>query len=298
MHTHRLLKLYPSGRLILFPLLIMLSCRQAAQHSQDAPDTATLQNAEIPVICDTGRTIINCFNPPADYTRTQAEAASFARYLRNLPLKDPGSEVLYYDGSAKKNRGVYTAVIDLPIGSRDLHQCADAVIRLRAEYLYEIKAFDSIHFNFTNGFRVDYPEWMKGKRIRVQGNRAWWEQTAQPSDSYAEFWNYLETLFMYAGTLSLSKEMKPVRTEEMQIGDVFIRGGSPGHAVIVVDMAENIRTGEKVFMLAQSYMPAQELQILANPADSGISPWYALDFGELLYTPEWTFSKDDLKRFH
>ena len=43
---------------------------------------------------------------------------------------------------------------------------------------------------------------------------------------------------------------------EMQIGDVFIRGGSPGHCVIVVDMAVHQETGEKLFMLAQSYMPA------------------------------------------
>jgi len=36
----------------------------------------------------------------------------------------------------------------------------------------------------------------------------------------------------------------------MKIGDVFIKGGSPGHAVIIVDMAENdkvpfgVRLGE------------------------------------------------------
>ncbi|WP_334296195.1 DUF4846 domain-containing protein [Clostridioides difficile] len=39
----------------------------------------------------------------------------------------------------------------------------------------------------------------------------------------------------------------------MKIGDVFIVGGSPGHASIIMDMAENEKTGEKVFMIAQSY---------------------------------------------
>jgi hypothetical protein len=299
MNVYLFSKLFPTGRQIFIPLLVLISCGQSVHHSPDASGSAnTGQSAVIPVICDTGRTIGTRFNPPPDYNRLMLEASSFAQYLRNLPLKDPGSEVLYYDGSVKKNRGVYAAVIDLPIGNRDLHQCADAVIRLRAEYLYDIKAFDSIHFNFTNGFCVDYSEWMDGKRIRVQGNKTWWEKAAPPSDSYAGFWKYLETLFMYAGTLSLSNEMKPVKTEEMRIGDVFIRGGSPGHAVIVVDMARNSRTGETIFMLAQSYMPAQELQILANPSDNRISPWYSLDFGEVLPTPEWTFSGDELKRFH
>ena len=83
----------------------------------------------------------------------------------------------------------------------------------------------------------------------------------------------------------------------MRIGDVFIQGGFPGHAVMVVDMAVNGRTGEKLFLLIQSYMPAQEIHVLKNPSDSADGPWYELDFGETLRTPEWTFSKDDLKRF-
>ena len=52
----------------------------------------------------------------------------------------------------------------------------------------------------------------------------------------------------------------------LQPGDVFIKGGSPGHAVIVVDVAIYTQTGKKVFLLAQSYMPAQQIHILVNPA--------------------------------
>src|SRR5690606_29137865 len=101
----------------------------------------------------------------------------------------------------------------------------------------------------------------------------------------------------YAGTLSLDKELHAKSIDEMQIGDVFIHGGSPGHAVIVVDMAVNKTTNEKIFILAQSYMPAQETQILFNFNNKEISPWYSIDFGETLKTPEWTFEKTDLKSF-
>ncbi len=136
-------------------------------------------------------------------------------------------------------------------------------MRLRAEYLWQNKQYKEIHFNLTNGFRVDYERWRKGGRVKVTGNRTELVQSAAASDSYAVFWKYLEFVFTYAGTLSLSKELEPRALADMQIGDVFIQGGSPGHAVIVVDMAVN-DSGKKVFLLAQSYMPAQQIQVLRN----------------------------------
>ena len=104
-------------------------------------------------------------------------------------------------------------------------------------------------------------------------------------------------MFQYAGTLSLSKEMKPIAVDELRAGDVFIRGGSPGHAVVVIDVVENEKTGEKAFLLAQSYMPAQEMHILVNPNNNGLNPWYSTNFEGKLKTPEWTFEKEELKRF-
>jgi hypothetical protein len=62
-------------------------------------------------------------------------------------------------------------------------------------------------------------------------------------------------------------------------------------------MAAHPRTGEKLFLLAQSYMPAQDVHVLKNPVDPAFDPWYRLAFGDTLYTPEWTFSKNHLKRF-
>jgi hypothetical protein len=104
-------------------------------------------------------------------------------------------------------------------------------------------------------------------------------------------------VFRYAGTLSLSKELVPVRLENIQPGDVFIKGGSPGHAVIVMDVTENSKTHEKLFLLAQSYMPAQEIHILRNPENTDTFPWYSTNFTGDLETPEWTFTRDELKRF-
>ncbi|MCK5824447.1 MAG: DUF4846 domain-containing protein [Ichthyobacteriaceae bacterium] len=244
-----------------------------------------------------GATVETRFSLPQNFKRINVKDNSFEQYLRTLPLKPDGADVIYYDGNVKENYGVYTAVVDLEIGKRDLHQCADAVMRLRAEYLWNREQYDDIHFNFTNGMKVDYSNWMNGERINIVGNKTNWYNATSPSNEYKDFWKYMEIIFSYAGTYSLSKELKPTSTSNISIGDVFIQGGFPGHAIIVVDMAENKKTHKKVFMLAQSYMPAQDLQILVNPNSDNNSPWYSDDFGDLLETPEWNFNKEDLKRF-
>lgn len=45
------------------------------------------------------------------------------------------------------------AVIDIDVEKRDLQQCADAVMRLRAEWLWSIGTKDRIAFNYTGGGR-------------------------------------------------------------------------------------------------------------------------------------------------
>ena len=62
-------------------------------------------------------------------------------------------------------------------------------------------------------------------------------------------------------------------------------------------MAENQITHKKIFMIAQSFMPAQNIYILKNLRNEKINPWYELKGTEKLYTPERTFKWSDLKRF-
>ena len=79
--------------------------------------------------------------------------------------------------------------------------------------------------------------------------------------------------------------------------DVFLKGASPGHVVMIADVCKNAE-GEKAFLLAQGYMPAQEFHILKNPAHEA-DPWYYES--ELTYpfvTPEYTFEKNCLKRLN
>ena len=232
---------------------------------------------------------------PANYKRTVQEEGAFGQWLRNVPLKSDKT-VYLYNGQKKINQSAQFAVLNISVGNKDLQQCADAVIRLRAEYLYSIKAYAQIAFHATDGTVMDYESWIKGYRfIPVQGKLVK-RLIATPSDKRESFLQYLETVFSYAGTLSLSRELQPVLLKDIQPGDVFIRGGSPGHAVIVMDVAVN-DAGKKVFLLAQSYMPAQDIHLLKNPSSSRLGPWYSTEFEDELLTPEWVFKRDQLARF-
>ncbi len=244
-----------------------------------------------------GGTLAGRIAPPAGFRRTAAPAGSFPAWLRGLPLQPGRPPVHLYDGRLKGNQEAHHAVVRLDVGPRDLQQCADAVMRLRAEYLRDRGCEADIAFRFTSGDRAAWTDWRRGLRPKVSGNRVRWNATAAADGSYASFRRYLDTVFNYAGSASLAKELEPVADPaRLAAGDVFIQGGFPGHAVLVADVAEDAQ-GRRAFLLVQSYMPAQEVHVLRNPSDPAASPWYPARASGTLATPEWTFRYEDLRRF-
>jgi hypothetical protein len=232
---------------------------------------------------------------PPGYNRIKINNGSFAEWLRYLPLKPKNTPVYLYNGKRKDNQKAHYRVIYIDTGDKDLQQCTDAIIRLSAEYLYSTKQYEEIHFNFVNGFNAEYSRWQNGYRIKVKNNNTWWEKIAEYNSDYKTFREYLDTVFNYANSFSLEKELIKVENiNEIKVGNLFIQGGFPGHAVIVVDIAKN-KSGNIVFLLAQSYMPAQDMHILKSPFK--FSPWYDINIGRELKTPEWIFKRTDLKRF-
>lgn len=80
-----------------------------------------------------------------------------------------------------------------------------------------------------------------------------WYTAGGKDYSYKTFRNYLNMVFTYAGTASLSKELLTIPYMSLQPGDVFIKGGSPGHAVIVVDVATIRKQKRKFFIGSKLY---------------------------------------------
>lgn len=223
--------------------------------------------------------VISRFKPLAGYKHVAVAPGSFGAYLQGLQLLPAGTRTKTYNGSIARTDPYTAAVVDMSIGSQDLQQCADAVMRLRAEYLYQQKSYKAIAFNFTSGFKCDYIHYADGYRYANER----WVLKGKKDYSYPNFLRYMTLVFSYAGTLSLQKELQPVTNPaDIKAGDVFIKGGSPGHCFIVMNVAENTAR-KKQFLLAQSFMPAQNIQVLQNG-----SPWFSLDkaaeipYGELV----------------
>lgn len=235
---------------------------------------------------------------PSGYIRKAKLAHSFASYLETLPIRQGDNQVHLYDGTLKVNQKAQYRILDIDVGRKDLQQCADAVMRLRAEYLFRERKFADIHFKFTSGDDVAYEKWRNGWRPFILGNQVSWEKKSKTDTSYSCFRDYLNTVFTYAGSLSLSRELKKRDAwKDICPGDVIIHGGTPGHAVIVLDVAEDEKGG-KVYLIAQSYMPAQDIHILKNPSNGDLNPWYSTSSAdEQIRTPEWEFSKGELMHF-
>jgi len=234
--------------------------------------------------------------PPSGFERKPAHPGSFAAWLRGLPVKAGRPPVHLFNGQLKGNQEAHHLVLDVDVGKRDRQQCADAVIRLRAEYLRSAGRDGEVCFRFTNGTPARWSDWKAGSRPSFSARKTTWGKIAGPDASYASFRRYLDVVFSYAGTFSLERELDKVPDPRaIEAGDVFVAGGFPGHTVIVVDVVEDAR-GRRAVLLAQSYMPAQDIHILRNLA-SPDSPWYVIEGDGPLSTPEWDFSAGSLRRF-
>ncbi|MBN2526234.1 MAG: hypothetical protein JXR76_07560 [Deltaproteobacteria bacterium] len=225
---------------------------------------------------DSAETLHNRVSVPNGFARINVQPDSFANWLRHIPLKPEGAPVMLYNGERKWRQDVHHAVIDIDVGKKDRQQCADAVMRLRAEYLYSVGRANSICFNAVSGKKMCLRDTQK-----------------------IGFRRYLSNVFAFANTRSLFNQMRNVTTpDKVFAGEVFIEpatGGAYGHAVLVMDVAAN-DAGERLFLLAQSYMPAQDIHILKNPSDANLSPWYRYVQGKTLVTPEWSFAPGNTHR--
>ncbi len=268
------------------------------ENSEEPTEVFTEEETESlwTAIDPSGNTLESRINVPKGYTRTACRERSLAAFLRSYAMKEDAAPVLLYNGVEKGNQRAHAAVFKLPIENADLQQCADSVMRIYGEYCLSIGQPEKMKYHFTNGFLTEYSKWREGYRIKVDGNHVYWVQSGGYDDSYASFQAYMRMVFTYAGTLSMDTyESKPITLDELQVGDVFLKGGSPGHVVMVVDICEN-EAGKKAFLLGQGYMPAQEFHVLKNPAHPD-DPWYYED--EVSYpfrTAEYTFPEGSLKR--
>lgn len=253
-----------------FLLLVFLSCGNVSVYNN-----LLSANTPSPIISDTSK----------------FDSKSWQYFLKHLPIVD--SPVLDYRGKPVEYQGKAAGIIPYDVGRSDLQQCADALMRLRAEYLFEQKRYDAIGFHFVSGHYYSWNDYCKGLRPKPSGNSIKFITSSSAEKTHASLRRYLDIVYMYASTISLVKELKPVN--DFEIGTVVIYSGSPGHCFIIIDEAVNEK-GEKVFKLAEGYTPAQSIYILRSLEDDKITPWHKLK-RKTIETASYRFTNYKLGKF-
>ena len=236
------------------------------------------------------------FPTPAGAVRVPVTEGSFAAWLRVLPLRADRDDVRSYQGDPLRRPAAAVAALD--VGRGDLQQCADSAIRLHAEWLWASGRSRDAAYHFTSGDRSAWIDWQGGERFAIKGSRVDRLQgDPRPSD-WGAYRGWLQYVFRFAGTRSLRFDTDAVPSDAaIEAGDVFVDPGSPGHAVVVLDVATD---GERrLALLGQGFMPAEDFHVLRDRAAvDGL--WFVLPEGaeDRLDTPSWSpFARDTARRF-
>jgi len=256
--------------LLLFYIVVCLSCNNRSSYT-GINHTGSLPGNTVTIEDINPYSQLDKIPLPGGFERIATAKNSFAKWLASMKLKKDKT-VYLFNGTPKQNQSAQFAVLDISVGNTDLQQCADAVMRLRAEYLFANRQYSSIRFADNNGGVYQYHEPYDYNNLQV----------------------YLKRVFGMCGSASLAKQLNNKPFNNIEAGDVFIKGGFPGHAVIVMDVAIK-GMGKKIFLLAQSYMPAQDIHLLLNPSNHSLSPWYEVNEEATIETPEYTFTRHQLK---
>ena len=243
-----------------------------------------------------GTTLKERIKLPEGYHRVSYPEGSFQEYVRNYKIKPYGSPIINYDGSEYIAQNIHEAILEIPVPKNGLQQCADALMRIRAEYLWQKNRKNEIGFKFTSGHYCSWTKYAQGYRPKIKGNKVSFHKTAKPNHTKANFYRYLNLIYTYAGTLSLYNELTKVALKEVHIGDMLVKPGTPGHVVMIADEIEN-ENGEKLYALIQGNTPAQSVCLLKNFEESKLSPWYGFITGEEVYVPGYYFEEAKFIRF-
>lgn len=232
---------------------------------------------------------------PDGYARVDVDPASFAAWLRGLPVRIDRRAV--HDHRGRRTGGDSAGVIALDVGDKDLQQCADTLLRLHGEWLWSRGRSGEIAYHFTSGDRSSFADWVDGRRLKIEGPKVVPVEVDPVAHDRAALHAWFEQLFMYAGTRSLVLDTDPVGLDRpIAAGDLLLRPGSPGHVVMVLDVAEG-RDGEQIAVIGQGSMPAQEFHVIPGPIAGA---WFRFPAGEDIEVdvPGWgALPRSSLRRF-
>lgn len=234
------------------------------------------------------------FAPPDGFTRTPD--TPLTTWLRGLPVRQDRTEVRSFRGRAL---GPSKAVVALDVGTRDVQQCADSILRLHGEFLWSSGRAGQAAYHFTSGDRSAWSDWRRGERFAVKGS-AVKRVRGRKVTGHRAFRTWLMHTFRYAGTRSLKHDSMPVGASPIEPGDFYVAPGGPGHAVMVLDVATH-PDGRRAALIGQGFMPAQDFHVVGRGGSRMLDGvWFLLPDASnaSIATPSWApFHRDDARRF-
>jgi hypothetical protein len=216
------------------------------------------------------------FPAPPGYTRVKVDAGSFAEWLRSLPMAPEGTPAKTFDGkeSLAADDDYLAGVVAIDVGSSDLQQSSDVIVRLHAEYLWSRGERDKISYLSATKLNMPLSRWEKGQRLIANGASVFWAVKSKPAEvDHAEFRKYLDAIFNWSNSTSLSPRSTPVADpKHLLAGDFFLQSQSPNHVAVVLDLAEK-PSGERVALLGQARNPAESIHVV-RPGKA--TPWFSV----------------------
>lgn len=262
---------------------------------------AFAQNKSLLNLNDEGTVIKDRVEVPDGYIRPPFPESSFQNFLRSMPMKKAGAKVMKYDGY-NKFFDCYAAVVDMdfPMESDVIHS-EHTIQLIRSLYFYKTEKYDLMRFSYDDNRNMDFFEYGSGIRFVWQDSIYVKEEIASEDFSINAFNNYLGDLYGESTTRGLKADTREIEFGEMSVGDLLLQPGnqhSKGHTVMVMDMAIDPLTGERLVLFGQGFEPTQDFHIIDNPYEEDISPWYRVDEDAHFFsTIQWTFRKKHCRRF-
>ncbi len=267
--------------------VLALAIHPTTGRTQDqTSSTAYPWMSELPTPLPATTPLDKVFAPPQGFTRVEVAEHSFSKWLRTLPIRNDRTRVLSYRGTRLDRPSAGVVLMD--VGERDLMQCADSILRLHAEYLWAESRADEAAYRFTSGDETRWTDWTRGERFIIQGSTVT-RKTGEPrSKHHKNYRKWLDLVFTYAGTTSIARDVKhPGDSSPVSPGDFYVDPGSPGHAVLVLDVAEDT-LGNRLALIGQGFMPAEEFHVLKSTVAVD-KVWFPLPGPRhsVLDTPSW-----------
>jgi len=261
------------------PLMLMgaLCCRVALAQTSD-------------YVNPSGMTIETRFKLPEGFVRLPAANTSYTSFLRNLRLRPDGT-AYEHTPPEDKYAGIFHMVMP-----NDIRQDIHLGVRLWAEYLFSLKQYNKIIFSIKTSAEppFSYAQWVRGLQLTI-GDKLFSTKQTTDVDRLSTLHRYLGFIFDHYDVTAMMADVQRVSVNDIMPGDMFIQPVRSGYAVVVVDVAYNPVTGERIFLLAKNYKSAKSAFILVQ---WGGSPWYSIKPDEdKLITPEFIFQKTNLRRF-